>query len=366
MKRVLLFTTHPISPPWDSADKQLAHAVARHVRDHRFLLFGRVGHPLPDVPGRRIPLISSAGRPALWERLQVLGLTLTLETAVDLVHAVVSIGPAFRKMATLRRRLPAWMRRPVIHTVPGALDPDFIHGTTPIGMTVTLSENTARVLESAGLPDVRVIPPGIPLERWPVRPRPRGVPVVLFAGHHDEGGGAEQAIRGVAAATRRGGSVRLVMAMRARLHQDEAREARRLKALAAREGVPADILGVVPDMGALIERASVVVFPARTVGGKAEVPLVLLEALATGRPVVVSDIAAFGALGQSVTRVPPDDAEKLGESVGQLLGEPRRWEAASLAGRRLVGRRFSEVSMARRYEELYREVLATRGGTDES
>lgn len=366
MRRVLLFTTHPVSPPWDSADKQLAHAVAHHVRDHRFLLFGRLGQPLPDFPGRRIPLMSRTGRPGLWERLQVAGLTLTLEPAVDLVHAVVSVGPAFRRLASFRRRMPARMRRPAIHTVPGVLDPLFIDGTTPIGVTVTLSENTARLLRSAGFPDVRVIPPGIPLERWPMRPRPTGTPVVLFAGHYDEGGGAEQAVRGAAAATRQGMLVRLVMAMRTRLHQDGGREAGRLRALADREGVHVEILGVVADMGQLIGQASLVVFPAETLGGKAEVPLVVLEALATGRPVVVSDLPAFDALGPAVERVPPGDSLALGETFRQLLEAPRRWEAVSAAGRRLVERNFSEVSMARRYEELYREVLEGVGAADGS
>jgi glycosyltransferase involved in cell wall biosynthesis len=362
VKRVLLFTTHPVSPPWDSADKQLAHAVARHVRNHRFLVFRRFGHQLPDIPGRTIPLVSRAGRPGLWERFQVAGLTLTLEPAVDLLHAVVSVGPTFRKLASFRRRLPARMRRPAIHTVPGVLDPDFIDGATPIGVTVTLSENAARLLESAGFSDVRVIPPGIPLDRWPQHPRPTGVPVVLFAGHYDEGGGAEQAVRGVAAAVRQGMPIRLVMAMRTRLYQDGARSARRLRTLAAREGVESEILGVVPDMRDLLTRASLVVFPARTLGGKAEVPLVVLEALATGRPVVVSDLPPFRALGGSVTRVPPDDPATLGETLRHVLEAPGRWEAASASGRGLVEREFSEVSMARRYEELYREVL--EGGTD--
>jgi glycosyltransferase involved in cell wall biosynthesis len=257
------------------------------------------------------------------------------------------------------------MRRPVIHTIPGVLDPDFIDGATPIGVTVTLSANAARLLEGAGFSDVRVIPPGIPLDRWPQRPRPIGVPVVLFAGHYDEGGGAEQAVRGVAAAVRQGMPIRLVMAMRTRLYEDGARSARRLRTLAAREGIEAEILGVVPDMGELLARASLVVFPARTLGGKAEVPLVVLEALATGRPVVVSDLPAFGALGGNVTRVPPGDAAALGERLRSLLEAPQRWEAVSAAGRGLVQRRFSEVSMARRYEELYREVLEA-GGPDAS
>lgn len=362
VKRVLLLTSHPLAPPWDSADKQIALSVAQHVRGFRFVVFSGAGRPLPAPDAIGLPMLTSDGRPGIAERAQAAALGLLSEPAVHLLHAVISIGPGFARMSALHRLVPRGLRRPVIHTVPGVLNTAHLAGIRPLGTTVALSRATAETLRAAGFPDVRIVPPGIPLERWPVRERPRDEhPVVLFAGHHDEGGGAEEAIKGVAEARSLGSSARLVLAMRARLNQRPSAEADRLFRFAAAVGLDdLEIRGHTRDMGALLAHASLVVFPACRLAGKADLPLIVLEAMASGRPVIVSDLPGFATLGAGALRVPHGEAGVLGRTIASLVAHDRDWQVHAEEARRTVEARFSERAMAEAYRDLYGEVLAIR------
>jgi glycosyltransferase involved in cell wall biosynthesis len=355
--RVLLITSHPLAPPWDSADKQIAVSLVSHLDDTNFITFGRWSRA---TPWRQIPILSRHGRPGLLERVQVALLAAALQPAVSLTHVVTTIGEGYGAFSRRYASLPAPFRRPTIHTVPGVLDPSFLVGAKPLGVTVALSQATAELLQSAGFRDLRVILPGIPLARWPVTPRPREVPeTVLFAGHHDPGGGADDAILGAARARRGGRRLRLVLAMRTRLGQDERVESERLASLASDAGVNVEVLGHVADMRALIRRASVVLFPGTRLAGKADLPLVLLEAMATGRPVVASDLPQLAALQDGIVRIPPGSAPRLGAALGQLLDDGAAWKRQAAIGRRVVEQRFSDVAMAAAYGQLYREMVDT-------
>lgn len=355
MRRVLLVTSHPIGPPADSADKAIALSVMRTMPDYRHVAFCRLGEARPPAPGAWIPVWSHDGRPGLVETAQVGALGAVAEMTVQLVHVVMTIGPGYRSFARLRRILP--LRRPLLHTVPGvATDDALVAG--PIGLTVALTTETADRLRHAGFDDVRVVPPGLDLGEWPLLPAPQGPPTILFAGHADVGGGAHEALEGVAAAFPRSDGPRIVllMAMRTRTNQDEVTELDRIRQRSRDLDVASEVHGVVPSMAGLMVRSHIVVFPARRLAGKADIPLTLLEAMASGRPVIVSDLPAFRRFGDAVTRVPPGDATRLGEAVVGLLSDASRWERYRDAGRRFVAEHHSLASVARAYRELYGEL----------
>ncbi|MEU0201160.1 MULTISPECIES: glycosyltransferase [unclassified Streptomyces] len=291
------------------------------------------------------------------ERLQAALAASVLARRTDLVHAILTIGGTYPLFSRLRRGLLG--AGPVIHTVPGVMDTGLLERARPLGVTVALSEATARQLRTAGFGDVRVIPPTIPLDRWPWRPRAQGPRVVLFAGHHDPEGGVQEAIAAAAQAHRSGARFRLVLAMRARPGQDRWALDRELRALAAREGLPElDVLGHVPDMPGLLAASDVLLFPPRALGGKADVPFIVLEALATGRPVVLSDLPEFAALGAAAPRAPVGDRVRTAELLMRLLEEPRRWEMLARRGRATVEERFGPDQFRTQYERLYQESLA--------
>lgn len=119
-----------------------------------------------------------------------------------------------------------------------------------------------------------------------------------------------------------------------------------------------EVTGFVPDLLAWLRRAAVVAVPVRLGGGLRGK---LLEAWAAGRAVVATSIgAAGGAATDGEHLLVADDAAAFADAVVKVLGDPDLRRRLGTAGRRLVVERYSAAAAARRYEELYAELLGIR------
>jgi glycosyltransferase involved in cell wall biosynthesis len=116
--------------------------------------------------------------------------------------------------------------------------------------------------------------------------------------------------------------------------------------------------GTRSDAGDWLAAADVVALPSRWEG----MSMVMLEAMATGRSVVASDVAgASEALSDEAgVVVPPENPEKLVLALLQRLENPALAEAEGRAGRRLAERSHSLEVAAGAMERIYREVLAEK------
>jgi len=103
------------------------------------------------------------------------------------------------------------------------------------------------------------------------------------------------------------------------------------------------LLGRVPDVGAWLRRAELLVHPVRWEG----FGLALLEAMLASLPVVASRVSSIPEIvvdGQTGLLVPPDDPSALAEAVNRVLAEPGEY------GGRGRARAQSELSVARMTE----------------
>jgi glycosyltransferase involved in cell wall biosynthesis len=90
-------------------------------------------------------------------------------------------------------------------------------------------------------------------------------------------------------------------------------------------------------------------------------PLTLLEALASGVPVISTEVGGIPEIiedGKTGRLVPKGSAEFLAKRIIELLQDPARAAELALNGRRMVHERFSAEKMIRATEAVYEEVLA--------
>jgi glycosyltransferase involved in cell wall biosynthesis len=136
---------------------------------------------------------------------------------------------------------------------------------------------------------------------------------------------------------------------------------RELRDEAARLGVAERVVFAGPrdDVPSLLAGCDVFCLPSTAEG----LPIVVLEAMAAGRPVVASAVGGTPELvGDGVTGllVPPADPERLAEALGSLLADPARARALGEAGRERVRREFSLQRSTARVLDLYTLVSTMR------
>jgi glycosyltransferase involved in cell wall biosynthesis len=110
---------------------------------------------------------------------------------------------------------------------------------------------------------------------------------------------------------------------------------------------------------ALLRSAAVVAVPSRWYENQ---PMVVLEAMALGVPVVASDMGGLPELveaGRNGALVPPDDDDALASTLAALLEHPTRALAMGRAGRAEVAWSHSPEVHLERLDEVYREAGAS-------
>ena len=356
----VLFVTKALSAPWNDAGKlvprDLAVALAEtHQVD--VLVAHDDAAPWPrGIRAHRVHPPSSGYRTGALAQLAVMAATWRLSGAADLLHFFFQ---PHRRASQASRWLTRACRRPSVHTVlsaPAAGTP--LPGLLFADRTVTLSHHTARALSAGGAtPDV--VPPGLadtaPVGEARVRAALAECGLapgfVLYPGDY-EAGGHDLLLAAWSAAS---DLPPLVFAGRAKT-PEAGRLRSQIESDADAAGLASRVhaLGTVSDMPGLIASAAAVLFPARTLHAKTDVPLVLLEAWRESVPVLVSDLPPLIELVDGVTPALPLDAAAWTDAVRRLPVSAAAW---GRAGRVRLDERYQARRCAARYEEIYRQLL---------
>ena len=132
-----------------------------------------------------------------------------------------------------------------------------------------------------------------------------------------------------------------------------------LEKVVAERGLTSQVrfLGAHDDPWALYDLADLVVLPSI---GHEDLPVVLIEAMAAGRPVVATRVAgAVELVDDEVTGllVAPHQPDRLATAIAMLLDDGDRRRAMGEAARRRYESTYTPALVVARYLELYRDLL---------
>lgn len=293
--------------------------------------------------------------PALRENARVLRYLLK-DRSHALWHFFFAPNPRTGFAGHLTRAL---RRVPSVHTICSA-PKDFRAWRSSLfaDRVVVLSEHTQTRLLRAGFPAKRLrrIVPALPAlsplsgaerarERVALGLDP-DTPLVVYAGDLEFGGGAELCLEAC-----QDMDLQLVMACRSKTARAAEVETQ------LRQRGNATWVGETPRIHALLGCADAVLLPGTSLYAKMDYPLVVLEAMSMGQPVVVGagtpaeELAEGGAITSEASVKGVQSAITEALSGGPGLGDK---------GAAYVRERFAAGRVANRYEALYDEVLSER------
>lgn len=270
---------------------------------------------------------------------------------IDLVHAnTVTVLPAALAARLTGRRL-VWHIHEIVPERPGrALLQAMVLGLAH--RAVTVSEAARASLDPSGQAGVDVVPNGVDAVPGPAAPFPP-VPTILFVGRLSRRKGPHLLLEAFARIRPRHPSARLVFAGDefgggGEIGRELAARTRELGLDAAVELRPFRE-GVEP----LYDEASLVASPSLL---PESFGLVILEAMAAGRPVVASDLGGPREVvvhEETGLLVPAGDARALAEAIDRILSDPLLALRFGGAAARRARTLFPTEATARRFEAIY-------------
>jgi glycosyltransferase involved in cell wall biosynthesis len=357
-----LFVSKPLSAPLTDGTQVLVSHLVRHLEDRfRVSYFGEPERPLRGgLRGEALRARHMGYAPPVLAKLQMLATLVKPRYRRTPLHFFFTPNSATSTIVALLKRIAP--RRPIVQSLMSSHDAArHAHLLQSLDAIVVLSRHARAELVAAGVPASRVhcIYPAVDEvpSREPLLPSWR----VLYAGDLDERV-VERLVRVMLAIESSPGPWMLTIACRPKgpRHAENRRHLEELLAPQIASG-RAEIRGEIRDMRALLRDTALQVFVADHVAHKVDLPLVLLEGLAAGVPLVALDFPPLNEIfvlarehGLEVGRlVPASDGAELEETVRGALGGRGLLVRAGKQARTLARLEFSLPRMVERYSALY-------------
>ncbi len=368
MKNILL-ATRPITPPWDEASKNFAYFLGKSITDHRLTLLGTTT-PLPELPATATvaPVFHKSHLNGL-EKARLFWFLFNQRNAFDVTHYLFT--PTKQNSFFIKNFLTPTKGKTVqtIATLRSDLySPEELKSILYADQLVVYTDQTKKKLTDLGFSNVTRIYPGIDLTLYQAKPKNEAFlaslglspehHIALYPGEYVRLGATDTLTQFCIDYFTKNpdSSLRFVFACRIKNEADAIKKAEVQKRLRD-AGVEKFVVytDTVPDMPSLYNLADIILFPVENLAGKFDVPLVIIEAYACNKPVILSDLEQFREFsGPTIcVTIPKGDSAALATSIDALVHNPEERNRIGAAARAFVEENFDLAHTAEEYSALY-------------
>lgn len=372
MSKKILLATRPLVPPWDEASKNFAYFLGREVQHHSLTLL--TTNQLLDGVSLNVlqePIFLS-NRFDIFAKMNLFRYLRKVRGSFDVTHYLFT--PTKQNTSIIK-----WFARPTkgktIQTIATLREDlystDDLRSMLFADMLITYTNQTREKLKALGFENVDCIYPGIDLHRYHPQPKERDILnqlgyneshfIVIYPGEYARLGATDMLTDSFIdfftknPAT----SIRFVFACRVKNNEDaKKKEEVKKRFLVAGLVGYVSFSDTISDMPALYNTSDIVIFPVSNLNGKFDVPLVIIEAYACGKPVILTDLPQFREFAneQICVTIPKDSGTKLIESVAYLKENIALRENIGHQARLFVEQHFDLRNTTKAYEAIYESL----------
>lgn len=368
----ILFVSRPLSPPWDEASKNLAFFLAKNIR--RFSLTVMVRDFLSDfsenVSQAKVYKTSEIRNFGIAEKLRSLFFQWKSRNNFDIHHYFFT---PTRLNTFLIKKLLVSEKTKTIQTVATLREDLWSDADLKKLMfadeIITYSDYSKKRLEKLGFSNVNKIYPGIDLELYRKENKDQALLselgisendfVLVFPGEYVRLGAVDLIVEAFREVQKTIPASKLVLACRIKNEGDRKKQAEISdKIQAQRISEKVIFVDTFSEMRKIYNLSDVILFPVSDMKGKFDVPLVIPEAQACEKPVVVSDLPIFREFANESNSViiRKGNQEDLIVAIVDLFKNPEKRKVIGEKGAVFARENFDIKKVAQKYENIYEKI----------
>ncbi|TXH00349.1 MAG: glycosyltransferase [Candidatus Moraniibacteriota bacterium] len=371
MPKKVLLATRPLTPPWDEASKNFAYFLGKTVQGHVLTLLSSVATLPGLMPQAKVRQIFSRAHFDWRAKFELLSYLRQARSEYDITHYLFT--PT--KFNTRALKLLAYPRKgKTIQTIAtlrqDLYSPAELQSLLFADHITVYTQATLSKLQSLGFQNVSCIYPGIDLDLY--KPQAKDPAVLktyglsetdflaIYPGEYTRLGVTDILFDAWVDFFQKNqtSNIKFLFACRIKNEADRVKK-ESLEQETKKLGLEGNILfqntHATVNMAALYNTADVVLFPVENLRGKFDVPLVIIEAYACAKPVILSDLSAFQEFSNPdiCVTVPRGSGQAITDSVAYLSQNVEEREKISAAARTFAQAHFDLKKTAEAYEKLY-------------
>jgi glycosyltransferase involved in cell wall biosynthesis len=374
-KKKILLLTRPICPPWDEGSKNFAYTLAKHAGDFEIHLLtcGKVADLPKSVVQHQIYSSSKWNWPQKVQAYIFLLKEFLLKggNGYDILHSFFT--PTKLNVFALKLCL----RNKKIKTIQTlATLRDDLYGAEKLkkiihaDSVITYSDYAKEKLEKMGFNHVKRIYPGIDVEKYSPAPKNRELLkkfetsdddfVINYTGEYVRLGGMDDVVDSFIDLARVQKKFKLHLAVRVRNEKEAQRKREVIKKLKTENIL--DRVAFIDDgsyvMEDIFNLCDISIFPVRTMAGKFDIPLAVIEAMACGKPVIASNLERlkYFLSNENSILIAPGNREVLKENILYLFNNPGKRHDLAKKAIGFVRENFDIMKVVKEYEEVYEKL----------
>lgn len=390
MNKRILLVTRPIAPPWDEASKNFAFTLAKNLPDFEFgLLTNGIIEDIPDNI-KQYPIYSSNNFNT-WQKIELIMNLKRISCDFDIAHCLFT---PTKFNSFLLSNLLSNKKIATIQTIATLREDlysdDEIKKLMFADKIITYSKYAKEKLNNLGLNNIEQIYPGIDLSLYSPASKDtkllttynlqRDDFIVTYPGEfirlgatddivkaiialcHSErsaSGVEESNIRSLGYARDDTKNIKFIFACRVKNKQDQEKKEEIEKKF--REKGLLDLIrlpGTFTTMEKVFNLSDVVIFPVRDMKGKFDAPLAVIEAMACGKPVIISNLPILSEFSnhENSVIIESGNAKQLLNAILDLCQNKEKRETIGKNARNTVEKNFDIKNISQKYKDVYKNI----------
>jgi phosphatidylinositol alpha-1,6-mannosyltransferase len=359
MKGDLFLITKPVAPPWDDGSKVLARDLAEYIEDRRVIV-PTLKSPVYRPTNEKIevaPIFDQTNGFYMNLRNKVRTLLYILKIPINsMAHIIVAPKSLSSHIIKLVLRVRG------IKSIQTLSHSDIGAKSICSDNIVTLTHHTKKNLEKLGIDNIKVLPPAVDMNRLMTGGASEyttNYKRMIYAGGFDDDATIAFFMNLIPRVLGIRDDVLFSFTVRLKTGRDIQNE-RVLRDFIHAEmfDTHCEFFNRVENMPELIRNSYLHVFPAEKYAGKVDIPIVLLETMALGIPIICSDAAPINEikLSDPSCMIPAGNRDRFALKIEQFLADPAYYHRVSTSNRAQFEKYYSSDVISALYAKIYDEI----------